>query len=83
MAQEKSKNANGPETGNQLPQSKSDVVNAVVEHLMQLQQRMDSIIELKKSYQSMIFEPRLLFAYRRGCIAFLMALQLYKSVIVS
>tara|TARA_Y100000310_G_C20694915_1_gene824935 strand:- start:3245 stop:4894 length:1650 start_codon:yes stop_codon:yes gene_type:complete len=40
---------------------------------------MDKIIDLKERYQIMLFDPRLLFSYRKDCIAFLIAVRLYNS----
>lgn len=43
------------------------------------QAEMERIAEIKMKYQSMLFEPRLLFKNRKDCIAFLTAFRLFNS----
>lgn len=52
----------------------------LIDALTPIQNIIERIAEIKIRYQSMLFEPRLLFKYRKTWIAYLTAFRLYNSI---
>lgn len=59
--------------------NKHDRVLQYIDILLPLQEKIESIITLKNSYQTLLLEPRLLFKHRKSFICFLIALRLYNK----
>src|SRR3989344_3129948 len=70
-------NQDNPESGS--PVVKIDLVINILTRITTLQDQMEETIDTKNKYRLLLFEPKLLFGYKKDFAAFFVAFNLYKD----